>query len=184
MNINAGPADAGSSGDGGWFDRARRKINPFVRMGLLDQMAEVVPSEPGGDATPERVMIAEKVRFWEEQDRINGVLIPRVLRMNETLTKITEQLSAISQRLEESEGRTRSAVRDAEHRLGLLEAFRDEVLSLQRQFAEDLQDGPSKPWVTALEAHRRQMTRLRFQSLLAACVAAAFALISVLARIA
>ena len=31
--------------------------------------------------------IAEKVRFWEEQDRINQALIPRVIRQNELLTK-------------------------------------------------------------------------------------------------
>ena len=31
--------------------------------------------------------IAERVRFWEEQDRINQALIPRVIRQNELLTK-------------------------------------------------------------------------------------------------
>ena len=32
------------------------------------------------------VSIAEKVRFWEEQDRINQELIPRVIRQSELLT--------------------------------------------------------------------------------------------------
>lgn len=31
--------------------------------------------------------IAERVRFWEEQDRINQALIPRVIRQSELLTK-------------------------------------------------------------------------------------------------
>ena len=31
--------------------------------------------------------IAERVRFWEEQDRINQALIPRVIRQNELLAK-------------------------------------------------------------------------------------------------
>ena len=31
--------------------------------------------------------IAERVRFWEEQDRINQVLISRVIRQGELLTK-------------------------------------------------------------------------------------------------
>ena len=31
--------------------------------------------------------IAERVRFWEEQDKINRELIPRVIRHNELLTK-------------------------------------------------------------------------------------------------
>ena len=35
----------------------------------------------------ERTHIAERVRFWEEQDRINQELIPRVIRQHELLTK-------------------------------------------------------------------------------------------------
>ena len=35
----------------------------------------------------EKGSIAEKVRFWEEQDKINQELIPRVLRQNELLTQ-------------------------------------------------------------------------------------------------
>ena len=35
--------------------------------------------------------IAEKVRFWEEQDRINQILIPKVLRQHELLTKHIEE---------------------------------------------------------------------------------------------
>lgn len=31
--------------------------------------------------------IAEKVRFWEEQDKINQELIPRIIRQNKLLTK-------------------------------------------------------------------------------------------------
>ena len=31
--------------------------------------------------------IAERVRFWEEQDRINQQLIPRVIRQHELLTR-------------------------------------------------------------------------------------------------
>ena len=37
--------------------------------------------------TTERPNIAEKVRFWEEQDRINQELIPRVIRQNELLSQ-------------------------------------------------------------------------------------------------
>ena len=33
----------------------------------------------------ERPKIADKVRFWEEQDRINKELIPRVLKQHELL---------------------------------------------------------------------------------------------------
>ncbi len=37
--------------------------------------------------TPDSDSISDKVRFWEEQDRINQELIPRVIRQNELLTK-------------------------------------------------------------------------------------------------
>ena len=36
--------------------------------------------------TPDSVPIADRVRFWEEQDKINQELIPRVIRQHELLT--------------------------------------------------------------------------------------------------
>ncbi|MDE2993993.1 MAG: hypothetical protein OXU67_08940, partial [Chloroflexota bacterium] len=38
-------------------------------------------------ATLDSESISEKVRFWEEQDKINQELIPRVIRQNELLAK-------------------------------------------------------------------------------------------------
>ena len=35
--------------------------------------------------------IAEKVRFWEEQDRINRILIPKVIRQHEVLKKLSKE---------------------------------------------------------------------------------------------
>ena len=46
--------------------------------------SQVEPQETGGQDPPP---IAERVRFWEEQDRINQALIPRVIRQNELLAK-------------------------------------------------------------------------------------------------
>ena len=43
--------------------------------------------ESESDADAESVQIAEKVRFWEEQDKINQELIPRVIRQNELLSQ-------------------------------------------------------------------------------------------------
>ena len=39
--------------------------------------------QTGGNAPP----IAERIRFWEEQDRINQELIPRVIRQHELLSR-------------------------------------------------------------------------------------------------
>ena len=44
------------------------------------------------DGDPQQPLsIAEKVRFWEQQDRINQVLIPKVLRQHELLAKHIEE---------------------------------------------------------------------------------------------
>lgn len=43
--------------------------------------------EVDNDPEIEAPDIAERVRFWEEQDRINQALIPRVIRQSELLTK-------------------------------------------------------------------------------------------------
>lgn len=59
-----------------------------VEMGLLG-LDQAMPDEEteSPDANTERPSIEEKVRFWEEQDRINQELIPRVIRQNELLTQ-------------------------------------------------------------------------------------------------
>ena len=41
---------------------------------------------PRGEQSPQSDGIAERVRFWEEQDRINEVLISKVIRQHELLT--------------------------------------------------------------------------------------------------
>lgn len=48
-------------------------------------------ARPNSRHTEEPLGIAERVRFWEEQDRINQVLIPRVIRQHELLTKHIEE---------------------------------------------------------------------------------------------
>ncbi len=40
-----------------------------------------------GFESEKKLSIAERVRFWEEQDKINQELIPRFIRQNELLTK-------------------------------------------------------------------------------------------------
>lgn len=39
----------------------------------------------------ERPSITEKIKFWEEQDKINQAFIPRVIEMSESLQKISKQ---------------------------------------------------------------------------------------------
>ncbi len=56
--------------------------------------------------TEERPNIGEKVRFWEEQDRINQELIPRVLKQHELFSAhvenhddATSQIAAMEARI-------------------------------------------------------------------------------------
>ena len=77
----------------------------------------------------DRESIQDKVRFWEEQDKSNQELIPRVIRQNELLTKhISEHdnlpslaANAVSQALrearEEDNRRFEAALQDARKEL-------------------------------------------------------------------
>ena len=56
-------------------------VEDLVRIALSQQ------TEPTQFEDEETPSIAERVRFWEEQDKINQELIPRVIRQNELLTK-------------------------------------------------------------------------------------------------
>lgn len=42
--------------------------------------------------------IAKRVRFWEEQERINQVLVPKVIRQHELLTKHIEEHDNLHER--------------------------------------------------------------------------------------
>lgn len=49
--------------------------------------------------------IAEKVRFWEEQDRINQALIPRVMEMHEVVLELHKRTADISAQIAATEAR-------------------------------------------------------------------------------
>ena len=50
---------------------------------LVNAIRELMPDSPDAEtaptATQEAISIAEKVKFWQEQDKINQELIPRVI---------------------------------------------------------------------------------------------------------
>ena len=61
---------------------------------IRERMPQQVTSDLGDDidnaaiesSEETKIRIAERVQFWEEQDRINQVLIPRVIRQHDLLT--------------------------------------------------------------------------------------------------
>lgn len=56
--------------------------------------------------------IAEKIKFWEEQDKINQAVIPRIIEMNESLKSLTNQLGEVDKKIINSESRILSKVKD------------------------------------------------------------------------
>ena len=52
-----------------------------------DDTIAVQENDEPNDAHDDSIPISERVRFWEEQDRINQELIPRVIRQHELLTQ-------------------------------------------------------------------------------------------------
>jgi len=53
----------------------------------------------------ERVSIADKVKFWQEQDRINKALIPRLLKTHELVVELSGQFSRITPQIAAVEAR-------------------------------------------------------------------------------
>ena len=75
-------------------------------------------------ASEDRPGIADKVKFWEEQDRINKELIPRVLKQHELLSthiasheESRTQMAALDSRIGSQDESQRKVVIDIERRL-------------------------------------------------------------------
>ena len=105
------------------------RMNPFGRSSYRE--AEGTQSEDDArdsdeteaSSAPERPGIADKVRFWEEQDRINKELIPRVLKQNELLSahiesheEVRVQVVSMNSRVEELAERHKKEMAELEAR--------------------------------------------------------------------
>lgn len=107
------------------------RMNPFGRSSQGDTEAEGTQSENEAQghaeaeaaSADERPGIADKVRFWEEQDRINRELIPRVLKQNELLSahvasheEVRLQTTSLNSRLDELAEQHQKAMAELEER--------------------------------------------------------------------
>jgi len=125
-----------------------------------------------GNAPP----IAERVRFWEEQDRINQELIPRVIRQHELLTKhISDHemlpivaAAAAREAVEQAQGETLRQLEEAR-------ALSQELADQLEQAGTEREDQKRR--------HEEELSRLRRERRTpwalagAACVVAAVAII-------
>ena len=108
--------------------------------------------------------IAERVRFWEEQDRINRELIPRVIRQHELLTKhisdhemlpivaAAAAREAIEQAQSETLRQLEEARRHNQELANQLEEARTEREDQKRQHQEELsklRGARRTPWALA-----------------------------------
>ena len=113
----------------------------------------------------EKVSIAEKVRFWEEQDKINQELIPSVVRQNKLLTQHIadhENLplvagNAVSQALAEAreeQGRQYQAALDAA-KAEQWQQYQADLAAARQQLNEQTQDSLNQALATMREESRK-----------------------------
>ena len=101
-----------------------------------------------GNALP----IAERVRFWEEQDRINQELIPRVVRQHELLTKHFSDhemlpivaASAAKEAVEQAQHETLRQLEEARARNGELARQLEESKALADRQGQELQEAKAE----------------------------------------
>ena len=104
--------DLGDTDEHGWrwaFFKGPDNVN--IVLGGLDQaMSDEETDNQDGDT--ERPSIGEKVRFWEEQDKINQALIPRVMEMHEIVTDLHKRTANISSLIAAAEARVLQKVQE------------------------------------------------------------------------
>lgn len=141
-----------------------------------------MPNTPPDSADGQKVRIAEKVKFWEEQDRINQALIPRVFRMHEVMTRLAQQVEGTGERITIVESRlTRNIGDTAAGLTSELQSIRSDLQELAatvdmvQQAVEQLKGRPSPNEARTL---RRAAEGRQDYALPAALVAVAVALVS------
>ena len=120
--------------------------------------------------TPDSTPIADRVRFWEEQDKINQELIPRVIRQHELLTSHIadhENLpliagNAISEALAEAREEQRQLYETA------LETAKQEQQLQYDAALEAARQEQQQQYDTALEAAKQEQQQLHDAALEAA----------------
>lgn len=126
--------------------------------------------------------IGEKVRFWEEQDRINHELIPRVIKQHELFTAHVQGHEDAQVRLAAMDARISEAVDEAAKQA--VAASDKKVKALEEQVAETVEESNKNMSEleerTALEVKstRRQAQIISGVSLAVAGVSIIIALVS------
>ena len=136
-------------------------------------------------ADEERPKIADKVRFWEEQDRINRELIPRVLKQHELFTAHIETHDSVATRMAETEARLAQQIREghAELEARLNEQTREGLDALQRDMSSSVEESRQK--IADVEARSTATIKAaRHQSFLISSTSIAMAVVAIVLAVA
>jgi methyl-accepting chemotaxis protein len=61
----------------------------------------------------EKLTIVDKVKFWQEQDRINQALIPRVIKVHDSVTELAKSIEGVTEHIVQAEARAATSARDS-----------------------------------------------------------------------
>jgi hypothetical protein len=159
------PSPAGRIGNALRFGRSRRgQAEEAEATDVVEEDAEPVGAE-------ERPKIADKVRFWEEQDRINRELIPRVLKQHDLFTAHIETHDSAAALMAEMEARLTERVRERTAELEV--RFTSAAAESQRQALETA----SQAAAAAVKSAKRQSLIVASISIIVAVVAVVLAVV-------
>ena len=136
-------------------------------------------ADPEVQDTPK---IAEKVRFWEEQDRINQELIPRVIKQHELFTAHVRGHEDVQVRMAAMDARISDAVGEAVKQAVAASDKKIEVL--EEQVAETVEESNKnmleleERTILEVNATKRQARIISGVSLAVAVVSIIVALVS------
>ena len=158
-------------------DRIRnvsQRLPGMPRQGQEEELSETGNTDSPGETTEpegqigveERPGIADKVRFWEEQDRINQELIPRVLKQHELFTAHIETHESAATLIAAMEAR-------------LAEQSRQSTSELEAQFTSTLADNQRQAAEAAERSAQTAVNSAKRQSLIISSVSMAVAIVAI-----
>ena len=115
------------------------------------------------DANTEIPSIGEKVRFWEEQDRINQELIPRVIRQNELLTQHIAEHDNLQQILSDTIQKALSE--QAQQYESVLDTAQKQLNETHEQNTQKALVEQAQQYESALDTTQKQLNETHEQTL-------------------
>ena len=99
-------------------------------------------------ATEPAPSIAEKVRFWQEQDQINQALIPRVVKLHDTVAEIARQMEGTTTLLAAMESRLRRQTHEEKEKLEQRASQLEQLAEQQADSLSILRKEASDEWIS------------------------------------